>query len=223
MSTPRDIITAAHGFSTKNRPGQIATIETELLGVVTRAFRGLWAFAARINPEFFGKQAAVVPAANVWTRPADAELIWLIENPLGQEVAVVRRTDILAESGLPSVTFFGQRYRVTGAAPGPVGTDTLTFFYSMIAPAPATVDTAFDALWPTHFDDLLVRETALYLALKDGRDEELAGLRADRDQWAQLFAAFLEHETANVRVRYGTIRTFNVQTLISAHLAGGAP
>lgn len=221
MSTPRDIVISAYGHSTKNRPGQIATIETELLGVVTRAFRGLWAFAARVNPEFFGKEVAVIPAANLWTRPADAELIWLIENPLGKEVAVVRRSDKLAESGLPSVTFFGQRFRTTGAAPGPLGTDTLTFFYSMIAPAPATIDTAFDALWPTHFDELLIRETALYLAIKDGRDEEVGGLTTERDKWAQLFAAFLEHETANVRVRYGAIRTFNVQTLISAHLAGG--
>lgn len=216
---PRDIITAAHGLSTKNRPGQIATDATELLRVFVRAFRGLWAFAARINPEFFGKDAAVVPAANLWTRPADAELIWLIENAAGKEVAVVPRTDKLAESGLPSITRYGQRFRPLGLAPGPLGTDTLTFFYSMIAPAPATIDTVADALWPTHFDPLLVFEVGLYLAVKDGRAEEIAGLATERDKWAELFAAFLEHETANVRVRYGTIRTFNVSTLISAHLA----
>jgi hypothetical protein len=44
-------------------------------------------------------------------------------------------------------------------------------------------------------------------------------LSTERDRWAQLFAAFLEHETANRVYRYGSIRTFNIPTFIAAHLA----
>ena len=218
MTTPYDILVAAYGLSNQNQPDTIATAATELLDVVTRASRGLWAFAARINPEFFGESADVAYNPPGWARPATAELVWRIENPAGKEVVVVPRSDLKADLARPAVWTLGQIYRSAGNALDPVN-GNLTFFYSLVFPKPASIDTALSALWPTQFDELLVRETAMYLALKDGRPEELQPLGTERDRWAQLFAAFLEHETANRVYRYGAARTFNVPTLIAAHLA----
>lgn len=222
MSSPRDIVLAALGFSGLNKPLQIAP-DAEMLDVVTRAARGCWAYAARLNPEFFGAQAAVVYAGAGWARPADAELVWYIENPAGQEVIVVPRNDLQADASRPAVWSLTQVYRpIPAYAPGPVAANALTVFYSQIFPKPATIDTPITALWPTQFDDLLVHETAMYFALKDRRADERGVIEAGRDHWAQLFAAFLEHETTPRVYRYGAPRTFNVPALIAAHLAPAA-
>jgi hypothetical protein len=218
VSTPRDLVIAAYGLSAQNKPDQIATAATELLDVYTRAMQGLWAFAARVNPEFFGTSADVGFSAPGWARPAAAELVWRIENPAGKEVIVVPRSDLKADLARPAVWTLGQVYRSAGNPLDPVG-GNLTFFYSQVYVKPLSIDTAITALWPVQFNDLLVREIGLYLALKDGRDTELGTIGAERDRWAQLFAAFLEHETTNRVYRYGSMRVFNVPTLIAAHLA----
>lgn len=218
MTTPRDILIAAYGLSGQSRPAEMATEATELLDVVTRAARGLWAFAARVNPEFFGTSSSVAFAAPGWRRPATAELVWLIENPLGKEVVVVPRRDLKADLARPAVWYLGQVYRSAGNPLDPTA-GNLTFYYSQVFPKPANIDVAISDLWPTQFDELLIREAGLYLALKDERYEEMQSLITTRDRWAQLFAAFLEHETTNRVFRYGAVRTFNVPTLIAAHLA----
>ncbi len=218
MTTPRDILIAAYGLSNQNQPETIASESTELLDVVVRAGRGLWAFAARINPEFFGATVDVPFAAPGWARPGTAELVWRIENPVGKEVVVVPRSDLKADLARPAVWTLGQIYRSAGNPLDPIN-GNLTFFYSQVFPKPDTLDTAISALWPTQYDQLLILEAGLYLALKDGRGDEMGSLSGQRDSWAQLFAAFLEHETTNRVYRYGSVRTFNVPALIAAHLA----
>ncbi|MGH3428479.1 MAG: hypothetical protein ACRDQZ_13080 [Mycobacteriales bacterium] len=218
MSTPRDLVVAAYGLSAQNKPDQIATAASELLDVYTRAMRGLWAFTARVNPEFFGESAAVGYVAPGWARPTKAELVWRIENPTGKEVVVVPRGDLAADLARPSVWTMGQIYRSAGNALDPVN-GNLTFFYSLVYQKPVSLDDPITALWPAQFDDLLVREIGLYLALKDGRSDELGPVGEERDRWAQLYSTFLEHETATRVFRYGSIRVFNVPALIAAHLA----
>lgn len=219
MSTPNDVIIAAYGLSSQNRPGDIAAKATELLDVVTRAGRGLWAFAARINPEFFGTSIRLASSGPGWRRPVDAELVWRIELDSTEEVIVVPRGDLQADLARPSVWYMGQTYRPNGFATSPIFGNFLTFFYSQVFPKPGNIDANFSDLWPTQFDELLVREVGLYLALKDQRADEIPGLQVERDRWAQLFAAFLEHETTTRVYRYGSVRTFNVPALIAAHLA----
>ena len=230
-TTPQDILNAAYAKSEKNMPGTIATESTELLQLVIRAMRGLYAFAARVNPIHFAESAAVVLAAGKWARPATAESIWRIEGgaatvpvmAAGTEVVVVPVDDKLAESGKPAVYEFGQAFYSAGNASDPTS-GTLTFFYSKRPTDPATLSAALDAMWVEQFNELLVLEVAIYLALKDGRADEAAALRAERDREAQLFIAFLEHSTANTRRRYGHIRRINTQTLVplTSLLAGGS-
>lgn len=222
-TTPTDILTAAYSKSTKNRPGSIATESTELLQVVIRAMRGLYAFAARINPTYFAETAAVAFASPGWARPQNAESVYRIEDPTAAEVVVVPFDDRAAESGKPAVFSFGQIYRPASAGVPNPQSGNLTFFYAKRPTDPATLVATLDALWTEQFNELLILEVAIYLASKDGRADELGPLMQSRDKWATLFAAFLEHETANERRRYGHVARINIKSIVPAYslLAGG--
>lgn len=67
VTTPQDILYAAYAKSTKNSPGTIATESTELLQVVIRALRGLYALAARVNPTFFATKQNIVSGDGITT------------------------------------------------------------------------------------------------------------------------------------------------------------
>lgn len=218
MTTPRDILVAAFGYSSKNRPEQIESRKEELFEVVMRAMRGLYTLSAEINPEFMGKQANVGFAAGGWTQPADAEAVYYMENPAGDEVVVVPRSDRKADLARPCVWKLGRMYLSAGNALDPTAGNIL-FLYSQRAVKPATVDTAFDASWPTDHDGLLVTETAMHLALNDGRKDEAAFIQPDRDRAAFRFVARLEHDNVNTVYSYGASRNYNVPNLIKSILA----
>jgi hypothetical protein len=226
-TTPQDILEAAYAKSLKNRAGTIATETTELLQVVIRALRGLYAFAARINPAFFGDTATVAEASG-WPRPPGAESVFRIEfnaSP-NAEVVVVPFDDRTAEEGLPAVYSFGQYYQSAGNALDPT-TEALDFYYAKRPDDPASVTATIDPLWVEQFNELLILEVAIYLAQKDlgesGRADELKVLMADRDRWLNLFVAHLEHETANERRRSGHVRRFNTNWMVPLNslVAGG--
>lgn len=224
VTTPQDILNGAYAKSLKNRPGAIASESSELLQLVIRATRGLYAAAARINPTFFAESAVVAFAAGGWARPQNAEAVFRIENPTPAEVVVVPFEDRRAEPGLPAVYSFGQLYRPASAgAPDPQA-GNLTFFYAKRPTDPATLATALDALWTEQFNELLILEVAIYLAIKDGRDSEVVNYKVDRDRWANLFFAFLEHETLNERRRFGQVARFNTKSMMPVWslLAGGS-
>lgn len=214
MITVQQILTGAYGHSTKNTPRRIATEETELFQMVIRATRGLYSFAARVNPIFFATTSTVTGVAGAWTRPVDAESIFRIEDDDDAEVAVVPFDDKTAEPSMPAVYELGQVFRTGGAAIDPAATDDLTFFYSKRPTSPASLSDSIDASWPEQFNELLMLEVAIYLALKDGRGDELPTLMTARDKEVQLYVAFLEHATVNMRRRWGTIQRFNSPTLV---------
>lgn len=213
-TTVQAVLTGAYAHSAKNNPSKIATDATELLQVVIRATRGLYSFAARVNPFFFAVKTNVVGVAGVWARPVAAESLFRIEDDSDDEVAVVPLDDKLAEPSMPAVYEFGQNFYTAGAVIDPDATDTLTFFYSKRPDSPADITANIDATWPEQFNELLMLEVAIYLALKDGRTEELSTLTAARDKEVQLYVAFLEHATVNVRRRWGSVQRFNTPTLV---------
>lgn len=228
-ATPRQMIQAAYAKSTKNKPGTIATESTELLQLVIRAVRALYAVAARVNPKFYGVSVDVTLAAGTWTRPEGAETIYRLERvagttggtgSAGSEVVVVPFDDRTAESGIPAVYEFGQKFLSAGNAPDPTGGD-LKFYYSKRPSDPANLDATLDALWQEAYNELLILEVAIYLAIKDGRADEVVALRGDRDAWANLYIAFLQHATANERRRFGHIHRINTAQLVP-FFAGGA-
>lgn len=222
VTTAQDIVDAAMGRSLKNIPNQIATGATELLKTVNRAMDGLYAFAARVNPLFFADSLSVAYSAPGWARPPQAESVFRIEDPSFVEVVVVPYDQRDAEPGKPALYRLGQVFRSAGNTNDPTS-GNLTFFYSKRPTAPAALANTLDSLWAETFNELLSLEVAIYLALKDGRAEEIQGLMADRDRWVTLFVAFLEHETANERRAYGHAQRFTGPSLIplTALLAGG--
>jgi hypothetical protein len=113
---------------------------------------------------------------------------------------------------------------LSGAAPNPQA-GNLTFFYAKRPTDPATLATTLDALWTEQFNELLILEVAIYLALEGRPARRARPLMEARDKWANLFVAFLEHETANERRRFGHVARINVRTVIPAYslLAGGPP
>lgn len=214
-TTPRLILEAAYAKSKKNQPGKIATESVELLQVVIRAMRGLYAFAARFNPTYFADTEAVAYVNPGWARPQTLELIFRVEKQSdGTEVVVVPFDDRRAESGLPAIYRYGQVYRPASAgAPDPQA-GTLVFFGSKRPDDPATLDATLDPLWVEQFNELLILEVAIYLAMKDARPDEVPALKLDRDKWAQLYAAHLEHETVNERRRFAHVQRFNSPSLV---------
>lgn len=231
-TTPRDIIEAAYAKSKLNIPGTIASESTELLQLVGRSLRGLYSFAARINPYFFGASADVSYSAPGWAMPEDAEHIFRIESAGGSDANVAAGTriwivpfdDLEAEAAKPSVYLHGGVFHPAGNPPDPNTSTSLRFFYSKRPAMPDELDSPLDSLWREQFNELLILDVAIHLALKDGgdgsRDRELAALTQQRNEWARLFAAHLEHVAPPVR-RHGHIRRFNVDTLIPL-LAGGS-
>jgi hypothetical protein len=224
-TTVQDILNGAYGKSAKNRPLSLAADATELVKVVQRSLQGLFAYGTRINPLFFGTSADVNAVSGSWARPADAESIFRIEIVAGLvEVAVVPFDDRKkAEPTMPAVYEMGQKFLPVGNVNDPVG--TLRIWYARQASALVNLTDVLDAMWPERFNELLELEVAIYLALKDGRDSEVAELRPPRDAWAALYGAHLEHATANLRARFAQVRRFATNTLIPIQgiLAGGSP
>lgn len=220
MTTYNQIVAAAYGRSSKNIPGKIATEPVELLTLIYRSLAGLYSFAANINPQFFGASAQVVFAAGGWARPAGAESVWRIETLAGLEVVTVPIDDKQAELGKPALYRLGQKYLGAGNPLDPTVAD-LVFFFSKSPAVPALLADVIDETWPETYNPLLIDETALWLAIKDGRGDEVPEVKESRDSWLKLFAEFLDHETVNEVRRMGT--TFHSQRHlnIGAALAGG--
>lgn len=222
-TTVQQIITGALTRSSKNSPGVIANNTSELVEVVRRSLTGLFTYAARVNPTYFADTQAVTLSGGVWVRPETAESIFRIEQSDSTEVVVVPFDDRKAELGMPAVYRFGQKFRSAGNPLDPT-TGDLTFFFSKRPAVVTALSDVIDPLWNESYNDLLISEVAIYLALKDGRADEIADLRADRDKWAMLFTAFLEHETVGERRRFGLVNRYATASIVPLNslLAGGA-
>lgn len=217
MSKPIDIITSALGYSTKNRPEWATSKETQLFDTLMRAMRGLYLVAASVNPSRFGKSAAVNYAAG-WTTPADCNSIYYIENGNGDEVIVVPVEQKQADRSRPAIYQEGVKFFGAGNTIDPSG-GALTFHYAMKATKPANVNTDFSAEWNTDFDALLTVESAIYMAVQDGRADEAGAWVGSRDSWVKQFVGWLEMETVPRVFGYGASRNYNVNDLIKTLLA----
>lgn len=212
-TTVQDILNGAYGKSLKNQPGTIASEATELLQVVNRIFRGIYSFSARLNPIFFAEEFDVAEAAGTWPRPEEAEAIVRVEDSTDVEVVVVPFDDRSAEPGKLSMYEFGQTFRVAGAGNDPAG--ALTFWFSRRPTfLTALVDT-LDAQWREEYNELAILELAIYLSAKDGRFDEVQLFAPERDRWASLLGAFLQHATSNLVRRFGHTNRMNAETLQS--------
>lgn len=203
-TTPRELIEAAYPKSTRNMPGSIASEASELLKVLTRILHGLFAAGTRVNLTFFGTVDTVVKNAVGWARPSTAESVWLLTKDDGSRVHIVPFDDQGLMGSDPAVFRFGATYRE--AAASLQGVTDLMVYFSSRCETPADLDTAIDSRWPEQFNELVVLLLSYYLAVKDGRAEEYAGLEAQVEHWFSLYLAFLEHETVGEVRRYDPVR-----------------
>jgi hypothetical protein len=220
-TTYEEVIIAAHGYSSKSRPDQIATRSTELLAMANRAVRGLFAVAARVNPEYWGTSAVVAHDGAGWPRPENAQTVIAVQRTsTGAEVAVVPLDDLEAEQSLASVYLLGRKYRIAGSPLGPIAADNLTIYYSRLPSKPSNLSDVIDAEWEETFDNFLAIEVAIYLARKDGRLDEVQDLRPDEQKEAQLFMDFMAHATPITSYRFGQPRRVALPSIMPL-LAGG--
>ena len=221
-TTVQDILDGAYAKSTKNQPATIATEATELTNLVNRIVRGMYAFAAELNPEHFSASEAVAESGGTWARPEAAEAILRIETAALAEVVVVPFDDRLAADPKPSVYEFGGVFNSVPAQAVPAA-GALTFWYSKRPDdtTPAGVTGVLDPDWQEDYNELLILEVAIYLALKDGRFGEVEILKAERNAWAQRFGSYLQHATSNLQRRFGHRKHVNVDALLPM-LTGGA-
>ena len=223
--TPQAILNAAYGKSKKNQPGRIANEAVELLGEVNIAVRALFMYAARMNPYFF-MSSANVSYSSGWAFPAGAEAIFRIEfTATGVEVITVPLNDKEAETGEAAVYRVGQVFFGAGNTLDPTNED-LTFYYSKSpTDAPNLSPGTIDVLFPDTYQEVLNLQIAKYLAIKDGRIDEGAMLQTQIDKWTLLFMAHLEHETMNLRERWGPPEPFNTSSMLAlgSILGGSAP
>lgn len=194
-TTAKDLITAAYAHRTANDPDKLAT-KGELVSVLSRKLRAIYARAHEANPYFFSKTAEVVGVGGTWDRPEDAaRVLWIYSgaDPVAGRVRIVPFRDIEAELP-PRLYQLGLTFHPTGHDADPSGTDPLTFVYAFTHPDLDPVqlwDTeanTLDESWPEHYNDILVLRIAKYLAAKDGRaPTELAALEAEHTELLALF------------------------------------
>jgi len=212
---PQDVFNAAYAKSKKNQPGRIANEAVELLGECNRMVRLFFMYGVRVNP-FYYMDTDDVTFSSGWARPSEAESIYWIEfTSGGAEVITVPLNDKEAETGKPAVYRQGQVFQGAGNTLDPTN-EELTFFFSKRSTDSSDKDSdPIDELFPDSFKELLVLEIALYLAIKDGREGDVAGLVAQRDRWLLMYLAHLEHETMNVVSRWGPPQPFNTSSMIA--------
>lgn len=215
MTTYEEIILAAHGYSSKSRPNMLATNATELLALASRAVRGLFAVASHVNPEYWGTSENVNHDGAGWPRPENAQTVFRIERASdGVEVAVVPFDDPAAEIARPAVYHLGRKYRIAASPLGPLAADQLRIYYSRLPAKPANMTDVIDAQWEESFDAFLTLEVAIYLAMKDGRVDEVAALKPDQQKEAQLFVDFMTYATPVTSARFGQPRRVTLPSIM---------
>jgi hypothetical protein len=214
MATPREIFDAAYGMSKLNQEGEVAGEAGELLPLLNRTLRGLFAEGARVNRRIFTQRLTVPVSSGTWPRPAAAEVVLQIEGGSGSGVEGTKVIEVPYDQQhvdlhRPAVFVLGQRYYSRGTPADPAG-GSLIFYYSARPATVASLTAPIDPLWPSQFDQLLVLEVARYLAVKDGgekRAQEIAAFESEYQREHARYVAWLEHEsTTEVKTHSGGAR-----------------
>ncbi|MBA3645291.1 MAG: hypothetical protein H0W63_03865 [Gemmatimonadaceae bacterium] len=221
--TPRQIITRAVAKSVKST---VLNQTTEGLDRVKQIVRTMFVIAARVNPEFFVGSATVAHDAGIggWAVPDSAEAVFFVGTTRTGECAILTFADRTMEAGVKaSVYRFGQKFNTPGGTLDPNAADSAVMYYSRRPTDPVGLDNAIDGDFPVNHNQLLIDEMAVYLAIKDGRPDDIELFKQDRDNSLKLFVAHMEHATLGVRMRYRGQRDLHTNSIIalSSLLAGG--
>lgn len=190
--TFQDVFESTISWSLKEAPEGVTVSDAEAVMIINNGCDGLFLFGSRFNPEYFGQVTPVVGVAGVWDHPVNALLLFHRTDSNGDPVRVVSAMQSSAAHPEPAVRLLGRSYVANGLANDPAGNDTLNL-WSVRAPAVgADLADTVDELIIDNFRDLLALETAMHLAIKDNRTEEVDRIRPLRDKWALRWGAYVE-------------------------------
>lgn len=225
MATAQAIIDAALGRSIKNT-SRLADAAVELLRVLNLSLDRWVTHAAVTAPDAFEEDRTVVRdddgagPVQRWTIPTDMMVITRVEDPLnaGTEIPIIPQADQKMWRRLPSFTRRGSKLLPNALSLEEMDTiEDLTLTGAILLPHPALVADAIDPRWPERFDPLLEIDIARYLATKDGRAEEYAGLDAEEAMAKGLYDSWLAVRVANLTSRHGPVKArVNTSTIRKA-------
>ena len=199
--TADELINTGVGVSYVNRPDTLALAGTELLGVLNREMEDMVHGGIRMNPWYFASAQTIsyTPASSGWVLPAH-ELLLRVERS-GEPVTVLSLGDRLrTDDDLPKAYYVrGVLQRDTlGATATIATTDSLSVLYvPVVQRLTATSQSPDSYLIPERHQNYLSYRIAVYLAAKDGRDDDQARFDAEAKRYLDRYSTFLrEHQAA---------------------------
>lgn len=200
-TTAQDIINRAVQRSTLNNPDLVPT--AQLLQYISQFERALYLRGARINPDYFGKDASTATRAattDAWdlaATPGDvglltrAEVLTIVGSVSG--VSVGQKIDLvlhrMQEVGVPPRAYVrGRKISQVGTELGTNGSNLVTVAKVFYSPIPAAVTSLTQSLTvPDEWTDLVVLPLARTLAARDRRLDEIPAINEEYMFMQQLF------------------------------------
>lgn len=200
-TTAQQIIDRAIQRSSMNNPDLVPT--AQVLQYITMFERQAYMRAARINPDYFGKDAVTSTRANFsdpWdlaATPGDVGVLTRVEVStiagtvtgvaVGDKVKLVGlrwpEVDVSPRAYVRGRKIFGYQTELGAANPNMV--TVLKVYYS---PVPAAVTTTGQTLTiPDEWSDMVTLPLSRILALRDRRLDEIAGIDEEFKMVGQLF------------------------------------
>lgn len=221
--TAQEYITQAISTSYLNRGDVLAVDSTEMLSTLTRHFQKYYADAATQESSVFAQIVAVpvLTAPRRWVLPGDIDVLHHLEQN-GQPVTVVPYEDRTeAEPSESCVYRLGYVLYPVGNATDPTQ-NALTALYTPVPAAFTALGQSAPASWPTQFDGMVVDHLALWLASKDGRQDDVDRLTANMaggngsPGWTELYATWLGRASINVTRRFASPRPVPSPSTVAA-------
>jgi hypothetical protein len=204
MATAMDLILAAYATSAKNRAGAIASEAPELLPVLERSLRSLFADAVTHNRVAFAERIAVQRGGDPvrWPIPQDAESVVHIQKADGTTVAEVPHDDMLSNQFVPSVYRLGGAFYPAGVEEGP-DDEPLWLTCSMMPQPLPGLESEIDPRLPGRFHRIPILELARYIAVKmGGRESEVAAFEGELAREYERYVAWLKNLTTTLGRRW---------------------
>lgn len=229
MPTADYYIAQALARSAAARPDLLATAAGELLEQLNDVVEQLFVDAAEANVPYFQAEATTTLVAGPpahWPWPSNALRIFgasvLVGTlgvdqaywPPGEEVAIVPWHDAKHNDLQPCVAERGRLLVPTGVSGHPTGGD-LYVSYARRPIAMATLTSTVDPDWPVAHNPAIIDQLAHWLAVKDGRADDVVMLRDEASNTYGRFLASLNLPVAAVRERVQRFRADKPQRMRS--------
>lgn len=211
MATVQQVLNAALVLNRKTQEhAQVSAGGMEAVAAVNRSLSGIYQVGARVNPGYHGATATVGEAAGTWARPANAELVTLIQTSTGTRVRTTTPEEPVPEPGQPCIVLWGRSYRRPAGVAIPTG--TLTFWFSRRPELAIGLESVVDL--EDAFVSLLVHDLGAWLAHRDERWDELGVIAGDLQKYLTLYVASLEHENVGIVRNVGQAGLFDSPSLV---------